>query len=125
MRFSLCLALVPAAWAATLNGYTAPSSLLAKVEQDDSCNLPPDYQIKNFRARTNDTGEALSVFHFTFVDPTTEVTTFCQFNSSSESTTPGGLRPRYACNDRQTKFIWQDEEDQLWMTERVCPDPDG
>lgn len=123
MRFALLLAALPSALAMT--AYTAPASLLAMVEADDSCELPKGYHIKNFKAKTNNTGETLTSYNFTFVEPTSGVTSFCQFNSSSVSKTPSGMLPRYACEYRDAKFIWRDDEKDLTMIQRVCPGSDG
>jgi hypothetical protein len=122
------LALVPAASAmiSSLAGFTDLAAIrpqLARV--NDGCDLPPGFKIQDFTGKTHDTGSTLSSFDFTFNDPTTEVKTLCQFNSSSESTTPGGLQKRYACNDGEVKFIWDNEDDQLLMVERICPAASG
>ena len=122
------LALLPAASAmiTSLAGFTSLSAIRPQLEQaDDDCKLPPGFKIQDFSGKTNDTGSTLSSFDFTFNDPTTDVKTLCQFNSSSESTTPGGMQERYACNNGEIKFIWEGEDDQLWMIERICPAESG
>lgn len=124
MRFGLfLLAALPTALAAT--AYTAPASLMAQVDADDTCEFPDRYHIKNFVAQSNDTGKTLSSYKFSFVDNTSNVTSLCQFNSSSVSTSPGGATARYACEDRDVKFIWRDEQKDLTMIQRVCPGSDG
>jgi hypothetical protein len=115
----------PTVWAATLAGFSALSPAKSQIEQNADCELPPNFTIKDFTGKSNDTGSTISSFDFTFLDDTTQVTTFCQFNSSSISTTPGGLQKRFACNDGETKFIWEGEDDQLWMIERVCMTDSG
>ena len=30
-----------------------------------------------------------------------------------------------ACEEGDVKFIWEDSDRQIWMIERVCPNPDG
>lgn len=112
--------LAPTAWAATLAGFSDLSPAKSQIEQNSDCKLPASFTVKDFTGKSNGTGSTLSSFNFTFLDPTTKVNTLCQFNSSSVSTTPGSLTKRFACNDRETKFIWEGEEDQLWMIERVC-----
>lgn len=121
----LLLAALPSALAAKL-AYAPPATLMAKAQsQDDDCDLPPDYQIKNFSGKSNDTASTLSAFDFTFVDKVSKVTTLCHFNSTSKSTTPGGMTQRYACENGDVKFIWEKDDKDLWMIERVCPGDDG
>jgi hypothetical protein len=117
----MLFAFVAMVWATLPRGFTAMSaSRMAQIAQDASCALPPSFVVRDFRGRTNDTGATLAEFHFSFSDSTTGVTTLCRYNSSSISTTPGGLTPRYACDDLETKFIWIDDQDALAMVERVC-----
>lgn len=119
------LVLAPAAWAAQLAGFSALAPMMSQIEQNNNCQLPAEFTIQDFDGKSNDTGKTLSSFNFTFRDDTTKVNTLCQFNTSSVSTTPGGLQERFACNDGETKFIWEDDEDQLWMIERVCLSESG
>lgn len=119
----LLLASVPSAFAARL-AYTPPPGLLAKAAAD-GCVLPANYKIQSFIGQANDTGPTLGSFHFNFIDSETQVESRCHFNSSSESTTPGGLTPRYPCENGEVKFIWENDERSLWMIERVCPGEDG
>ena len=124
MLLSLDLGFLPTAAALQL-AYSPPAALLAKAEAEEDCNLPRSYTIKNFSGKSNDTGETLSSYDFTFVDSATKTTTLCHFNSTSTSTTPPGLTPRYACENGEVKFIWEEDDKDLWMVERVCPGPDG
>lgn len=105
------------------HSYNAPASLLARAAAD--CSLPSQYIISDFTAKSNDTGNSIQEYKFNFEDETSKVTTLCQFNASSESTTPSGLEPRYPCEKGDVKFIWQAEQDKLWMIERVCPTASG
>ncbi|EHK26336.1 uncharacterized protein TRIVIDRAFT_63653 [Trichoderma virens Gv29-8] len=107
--------------------YSPPPELLAQAQSQSDCNLPPGFQIKNFAAKSNETGPAatLTAYNFTFVDQTTSVTTNCHYNSSSVSTTPPGLTPRYACEKSDIKFIWDNAQRQLTITERICPKANG
>ncbi|KAI9902945.1 hypothetical protein N3K66_002297 [Trichothecium roseum] len=108
--------MLPFAWARP-----APVELLAQ----DNCVLPQNYTINNFKGQTNSTGSSLSAFNFQFIDKETQITTLCHFNSTSESTTPEGLAPRYSCENGEVKFIWEYDDSKLWMIERVCPGQDG
>ena len=108
--------MLPFAWARP-----APVELLAQ----DNCVLPKNYTINNFKGQVNSTGSSLSAFDFQFIDKETQITTLCHFNSTSESTTPEGLAPRYSCENGEVKFIWENDDSKLWMIERVCPGQDG
>lgn len=122
------LAALPSAMATmSILAYHPPPELLAQSQTDSACNFPPDFHIQNFAAKSNGTGPTatLSAYNFTFVDKTTSVTTSCSFNSSSVSTTPAGLAPRYACADGDVKFIWDGARNQLTMVERICPTAKG
>lgn len=121
----LLLALLPSSAAALNLAYNPPAALLAKAEASEDCNLPRSYTIQDFVGRSNNTGQTLAAYNFTFTDTTTQVTTLCHYNASSTSTTPPGLTPRFACEDSEIKFIWEDDDKDLWMIERVCPGPDG
>lgn len=131
MRFNpLLFAALPSAWGRPrvtrgMNTYSAPPDLMAKVQAQDDCVLPHNYTIRDFKAHTNSTGSILSAFNFEFEDEETKITTLCHFNSTSESTTPEGLTPRFNCEHGEIKFIWEDDDRDLWMVERVCPGPDG
>ncbi|KAK4075460.1 uncharacterized protein Triagg1_4581 [Trichoderma aggressivum f. europaeum] len=125
------LAALPSAMATmSALSYSPPPELLAQSRTQSSCNLPPGFQIKDFTAKSNETGPAasLTAYNFTFVDQTTSVTTNCRFNSSSVSTTPPGLTPRFACDKSGisgVKFIWDNTKRQLTMVERICPNTKG
>lgn len=130
MRFEALslLAALPSAMATmSALAYSPPPELLAQAQSDSSCNLPPDFHIQNFAAKSNETGPSafLVAYNFTFVDKTTGITTDCLFNSSSVSTTPGGLTPRFACNDKRVKFIWENDDRELTMVETICPNSRG
>ncbi|KAL7799096.1 hypothetical protein V8C37DRAFT_366542 [Trichoderma ceciliae] len=130
MRFETVsfLAALPSAMATmSALSYAPPPELLAQSQSDSGCNLPPDFHIKNFAAKSNETGPAASLvaFNFTFVDKTTSVTTGCYFNSSSVSTTPSDLTPRYACSDGNVKFIWVNNKRELTLVETICPSSNG
>lgn len=122
MRSTLAL-LLPVASA--MRAYTAPSSLRALVDANDACDFPDEYVIQDFVGKSNSTDGVLASYNFTFIDQTTTTTSLCHFNSTSVSTTPGGLTPRYACEDRDVQFIWEDDEKDLTMIQRVCPGADG
>ncbi|KAL7824157.1 hypothetical protein V8C26DRAFT_385060 [Trichoderma gracile] len=108
--------------------YSAPPERLAAAQKEAGCNLPAGFQIKDFTAKTNGTGPtpALTAYSFAYSDPDTNVAVKCSFNSSSVSTTPGGLTPRYACEDSDVKFILSGATGRtLTLIERICPGPNG
>lgn len=130
------LATLPCAIAAAISKpvYIFPAALRAKAsDASNGCVLPKSYQIKSFTAKSNSSISAaspgvLSSYDFTFADPDTQVTTVCHFNSTSASTTPAGLTPRYACENHDVKFIFRDgdsPEKVMTMIQRVCPKTDG
>lgn len=129
MRLSLLiLAALPAAWAArAARAYAIPQTLaLRAADTSDDCNLPDDYHILDFSAQSQDAGNTLSAFNFTFTDDTTIITTDCYFNSTSTpNPSQGKPVPRYPCNDRRIEFIWEDDTQKLWMIQQVCPGSDG
>ena len=127
MHFSLVgLVALPGALSAAISAlaYNPPMGLRT-MAAEAGCNFPNDFQISKFTAKSNNTGTTLQSFNFTFFEDNNDVRTFCQFNSSSVSTTPAGLEPRYACENRDIKFIWEDDKKKLWMIQRLCPGADG
>ncbi|KAH6997560.1 hypothetical protein BKA56DRAFT_2517 [Ilyonectria sp. MPI-CAGE-AT-0026] len=119
----LLLSALPSAFA--IHAYSVPTALsLQEADTSNSCVLPDDYHIKGYSAESESDGETLSSFNFTFLDETTNVTTPCEFNSSSVSV-PGNGTPRYQCDKTDVEFIWQNATQYLTMVERVCPDASG
>ncbi|KAL6878728.1 hypothetical protein J3F83DRAFT_253045 [Trichoderma novae-zelandiae] len=131
MRFQLVsfLAALPFSLANLADlSYSAPPERLAAAQREARCNLPAGFHIKDFAAKTNGTGQtpALTAYSFAYSDTDTNVTLKCAFNSSSVSTTPRGLTPRYACDNSDVKFILSGATQRtLTLVERVCPGPDG
>ncbi len=119
---SLAVAALPVAASA----YTAHPMLLKAAEQQ-GCSLPNQFKIRNFVGQANGTADAPSpsCFTFDYADAVTGVETTCQLNSTSKSTTPEGLTPRFACENRDVKFIWGQANSQLTIVERACPSPQG
>jgi hypothetical protein len=94
----------------------------------DSCIYPANFTVVGFRTFEPAVGNPESPnLRFDFVDAATNITTLCQWNSTSQSTTNGtGLAARYPCNDRNVSFIWVPSNDdpaqrRLTMIETVCP----
>ncbi|KPM37098.1 hypothetical protein AK830_g9455 [Neonectria ditissima] len=119
----LLLSALPSALA--LHSYSVPMNLrVAEADNDDPCVLPDDYHIVGYSSEAKSDGQTLSAFNFTFKDDTTNITTPCEFNSSSVSV-PGNGTPRYLCDNNDIEFLWQDEERRLTMIQKVCPDTNG
>ncbi|EQL02009.1 hypothetical protein OCS_02275 [Ophiocordyceps sinensis CO18] len=112
--------------AAAATAYVPPPALLAKArDPTDKCILPGDFHVRDFAGISHDLGTTLSEYNFNYLSPATQVSTSCHFNASSKSTTPDWLTPRFSCQNRDVKFIWQDEKKSLLMIERACPDTKG
>lgn len=127
MLSSLLAVLSAAALAvAAATAYTPPAALLAAVQDGTSgCVLPASYHVLNFVAKTNDTATTLSEYSFGYLETATNTSTACHYDSSSKSTTPTGLVPRFPCQDRDVKFIWAGERKVIFLVQRVCPDSNG
>ncbi|TQV95895.1 hypothetical protein V2A60_001062 [Cordyceps javanica] len=121
---SLAVAALPIVAAAA--AYTAPPMML-KAAQQQGCNLPQGFQVRDFAGHANGTDDAPapSFFTFAYADNSTSVETSCQLNATSTSTTPEGLTPRFACENRDVKFIWTPSNKQLTLVERACRSPQG
>lgn len=124
MRLSLTIAALSGASVAT--AYTAHPMLLKAAEQQ-GCDLPKDFHIRDFVGQANGTADAPAptFFSFSYADPASKIETKCQLNATSTSTTPAGLAPRYACDNRDVKFIWGQASQQLTIVERACLSPQG
>lgn len=127
MQLALLLAALPGLALAAATPYAAPPMLLAKADDpSNSCVLPTDYHVRNFVARSNDTGVTLSAYHFAYLDAATNSSTTCHYDAAtSKSTTPPGTTPRFGCLDRNVEFIWQSSAQKLVMIQRVCPGTTG
>ena len=125
MRFSLfALAALPLASLAKV-AYHVPQAMKLKAE-DDGCVFPQGYHVLDFQGSSNNTSKlTMSSFNFTFVDPDTQTVSLCQLNSSSVPTTAPGYTPKYACENRNIRFIWQQARKEIWLLEKICPDQNG
>lgn len=96
---------------------------LAATDDQDECVLPATYTISNFVTvgdKYNGTHNATS---FQFVDTDTGITTSCEQNSTSTSTSPNGGTARYYCDDTNVEFIYQTTGIAgLTLIEKACPD---
>ncbi|ATY63170.1 hypothetical protein CCM_06960 [Cordyceps militaris CM01] len=123
MRLSLAVA---AALPLAATAYTAHPMLL-KAAAQQNCDLPQQFKIRDFAGQANGTADASAptFFTFSYADAATKVETTCQLNATSKSTSPAGLTPRFACENRDVKFIWEQNKQQLAIIERACPSPQG
>jgi len=106
--------------------YEAPQVLKALIQTDecDNSDLPDDFHILKFVGHSaNETAELLDSFEFSYLEDTNNVETRCHFNSTSKNLAGEGRAPKFACENGQVEFIWQD--DILSISQGVCPKPDG
>lgn len=124
MRLSL-LAMLPGALAAA-TAYNAHPMLL-KAAAQQGCETPNKFSIRNLCGHTNGTADAPApkYIEFDYADPASKVETSCQLNATSKSTTPEGLTPRFACENRDVKFIWDQDRQLLTLVERACHTAQG
>ena len=115
-----CLSLASIALARTI-----PTSKVAR--QAAGCNpserLPTEFNVLNFTGQSLDGGETLASFDFGYLEKTNNVTTQCHFNSSSPGAGPPGRTPRFACDNKSTQFIYQNQR--LTLIQAICPDANG
>ncbi|OHE97802.1 hypothetical protein CORC01_06837 [Colletotrichum orchidophilum] len=123
MKLSLLLIAAPAAQAVVSYMPTVPDTLMAMVESSEDCNLPDDFQIQNFSAESPDGGKTTDSLDFTFNDDSTILNTQCHLNASSAPVSGDGRTPRYACDNTNVQFIWQNST--ITVIEKVCPGDDG
>ncbi|KAH7257331.1 hypothetical protein BKA59DRAFT_104085 [Fusarium tricinctum] len=118
------LSALPTTWAA--HAYAVPQSLslMEASAEDNGCTLPDTYHIRGFKAESRDSGKTLSGFDYTFFDEDTKLTTACHKNASSKPIVGWGT-DRFACDNNNVEFIWDDETHKLWMMEKVCSTKDG
>ena len=114
MQFlSLLISLAPLA--SSLPTYALPKTFLVA----DGCELPEAYVLSNFTTWTpvgsNDTS-----ISFNYFDQSTNITTSCSKNSSSQAITYPGYAARYPCDNSVVKFIWSNNK--LGLIEEACPD---
>lgn len=121
----LALAALPSALA-TVFEYTAPAVALERVQALD-CELPEKYSVRNFVGVTNNMGKSLASYKFVYEDMTSGLTTNCKFDSSSVGVAASGntTARRYACDNEDVQYLWNDNKRQLYMVERICPDAFG
>lgn len=120
----LLLAALPSALAAAF-AHSAVRAAHHRSLGGENCLLPSSYTIQHFKARKTKTGTTISQFDFTYLDNMTNVTTLCQYNSSSVTFTPAEGAPRYSCRNRNVEFIWQGDSRMIWMGEKICPSSNG
>ncbi|KAI8724895.1 hypothetical protein NCS52_00059300 [Fusarium sp. LHS14.1] len=117
------LSALPTTWAA--HAYSVPPGLvLLEADETNSCVLPDAYHILNFKGQSKDGGKTLSAFDFNFEDEDTKVKTPCHKNSSSK-VVPSPGSSRYACDNAAVEFLWDDDDQKLWVMEKVCDGSDG
>lgn len=95
--------------------------MLLQAAQQMNCTLPGKFYVRNFIGQPNGTvadAPAPSFCTFSYEDPASTVKTFCQFNATSKSITSKGPAPRFACENSNVEFIWQNGL--LTLVGRAC-----
>ena len=114
-------AVLPLAFA--LPTYDIPSSF-NKFFALDTCIYPEGFEIQNFTSWTPAQGSNASMtIDFGYFDESTSLQTSCHFNATSENVGPAGLTPRYACDNDDVEFIYQNGT--LTLIEAACPSDTG
>ncbi|KAK6189387.1 hypothetical protein LQW54_013313 [Pestalotiopsis sp. IQ-011] len=105
----------------------ASSAFVAPVELAvTGCTLPAQFTISNFMTFGDKSNGTVELTSFDFADAGTGITTACQQNSTSVSTSPNGGTARYYCDDENVQFIYQTTGIAgLTMIERACTDSDS
>lgn len=101
----------------------ASSAFVAPVELAvTNCAMPAQFTISNFMTFSDKSNGTVELTSFNFADAGTNITTACQQNSTSVSTSPNGGTARYYCDDENVQFIYQTTGIVgLTMIERACP----
>ena len=101
--------------ASSLPTYALPKTFVAA----EGCELPEGYVLSKFTTWTpvgsNDTS-----ISFNYFDESTNITTSCYKNSSSQAITSPGYAARYPCENSIVKFIWSNSK--LGLIEEACPE---
>jgi hypothetical protein len=124
MRMAMVLAAaLPLAAAFPL--YDIPSLFAKLFQEDDSdtCTLPEGFMVEQFQIWTPDSNNTShgTEINFAYWDNSTDLQTVCRLNSSSVNVATGGygVAARYACDNANVEFIWQNSA--LTMIEKACP----
>ncbi len=117
----MLLRLLPAIIAAIPLMAALPTYKIPKVFlEDDSCTLPEAYEVDQFQAWFPGPGNNHSAMvNFAYWDNSTSLQTVCHLNATSKNVASAGLAPRYACDNPNVEFIWQNNT--LRMIEMACP----
>ncbi|KAI4602750.1 hypothetical protein KJ359_007968 [Pestalotiopsis sp. 9143b] len=104
----------------------ATSAFVAPVELAvTGCAMPAQFTISNFMTFSDKSNGTVELTSFNFADAGTNITTACQQNSTSVSTSPNGGTARYYCDDENVQFIYQTTGIVgLTMIEKACPASD-
>lgn len=106
--------------AVALPAYELPTTLPSVLLEDDDCVLPEAFIIEQFQMWTPATGNNHSaLINFAYWDSSTDLQTICRLNATSQSVAKPGRAPRYACDNADVEFIWQNTT--LTVIERACP----
>lgn len=108
--------------------YKIPAVMTKFLAQNDGCIMPASFDIRNFHVFSPQDSSKSFLIQFTFNDTDTNINTNCQYNSSSVNVGPAGLTPRWACDNRNVQFIYENgdsstnDDPTLTIIEKACPD---
>lgn len=90
----------------------------------DTCTYPEAFEIQNFTTWTPAPGSnASATIDFGYLDTSTSLQTSCHYNATSPNVGNPNLTPRYACDNANVEFIWQNGT--LTIIEAACPEDTG
>lgn len=108
--------------------YKIPTMMANILAQNDGCIMPATFDIRNFHVFAPQDSSKSFLIQFAFNDTDTNINTNCQYNSSSVNVGPEGLTPRWACDNQNVQFIYEngdnstDNDPTLTIIEKACPE---
>jgi hypothetical protein len=118
---TVAVAAASLAVALALPTYTIPQGFLRFLALD-TCTYPENpFEIQNFTIWTPAAGSNASMtIDFAYLDESTRIETSCHYNATSQNVARPEITPRYACDNTDVEFIWQNGK--LTMIEAACPE---
>ena len=108
--------------------YKIPATMAKILAQNDDCIMPAAFDITNLHIFSPQDISKSFTIQFIFNDTDTNINTNCQYNSSSVNVGPVGLTPRWACDNPNVQFIYENADNStgssdptLTLIEKACP----
>ncbi|RYP49634.1 hypothetical protein DL768_004676 [Monosporascus sp. mg162] len=118
VTYSLALGLLAGVATSKTFKYAIP----AGIEATEGCTLPGEFEISDLTIFTDNLDSTKNVTSFHFTDVDTGIDTFCQWNSTSKSASPGTAQ-RWPCDNTNVEFIYQTSGiPGLTLIEKACPE---